>query len=515
MKKLIYLIGIICLIIVIVLNILFTAIMDNSEHITINNNTFFYSIGTILLGILIYVITNVIDKKYINLDNKKKKKILIIIMSIYAIANIVWIIVVRPPIVGDQIHACNLAQTFYNNNLEEFLPNLTYAGIPLKDYMQAHHQQISLAFVFSIFFRIIHFDLIEPLRVLNVIGSVAIVIALYKINEQLSKKYKTNKILLLTLILTFVSLPMLNTFIYGDTPSLALCLFSVYFMMKYTETKKLRYPITASIFTMIAYMMRMNCLIFIIATTIYLLLNLFKEITKVQWKENILKIVIIVMYIIIAIMPASIVKDYYLNKYGMDKNKQYPSSSYFLMAMEESWRGCGWYNEDIGNPALKDPDGKRQEYPEKIKARIKYFMENPNEAFDFYTKKLTSMWAENTYSAVRNNIVKENDAIQNITKPLEFYQKTLLMVTCICSLIALIQNRKNICIDVIFLLTIFIGGFSFHILWEAKSRYIIPYIVVLIPIASLSINETIKIIKNTFIKFFGKKLPKQIENKEI
>ena len=43
--------------------------------------------------------------------------------------------------------------------------------------------------------------------------------------------------------------------------------------------------------------------------------------------------------------------------------------------------------------------------------------------------------------------------------------------------------------DLIFLLTIFVGGFAFHILWEAKSRYIIPYIIVLIPIASICINK--------------------------
>ena len=56
-------------------------------------------------------------------------------------------------------------------------------------------------------------------------------------------------------------------------------------------------------------------------------------------------------------------------------------------------------------------------------------------------------------------------------------------------MIVLIQNRKNLSLDIIFLITIFIGGFAFHILWEAKSRYIIPYIVVLIPVASISIKK--------------------------
>lgn len=503
MKKLIYLIGIIDLIIVIALNIAFTATLDNSEHITITNNNFFYIIANVLFGIFIFVITNIIDKKYMNddLNNKKKKKFLIITISIYAIVNVIWVVAVRPPVVGDQIHACDLAQTFYNNNLEEFLPNMTYAGIPLSQYMQSYHQQISLAFVFSLFFRIIHFDGIEVLRILNVIGNVAIVVALYKIVQYLSQKYEANRIRLLFFIVTFFPLIMLSTFIYGDIPSLALCLFATYFMMKYTETKKIKYPIYSSIFTMFAYMMRMNSLIFIIATIIYLVLNLFKDITHKVWKENVINIAIIIIYVCISILPASFIQDYYLNKYNMDTDEEYPTISYFLMAMEESWRGYGWYNEDRGEFALKNIDKAKVEYVDEIKNRLKYFSKNKRYAFDFYVKKLASMWTENTYSSVRSNIIGENDPIENFSVPITFYEKTILIVICLCSCIFLIQNRKNLSIDIIFLITIFIGGFSFHILWEAKSRYIIPYIVVLIPVASLYINDMkiTKKIKKIFI----------------
>lgn len=511
MKKIIYIFGMISLIIIIALNIAFTATLDNSEHITITSNNFLYIIAIILFGIFIFVITNIIDKKYMNddLNYKKRKRFLIITISIYAIINIIWVIIIRPPIVGDQIHACNLAQTFYNNNLEEFLPNMTYAGISLSQYMQSYHQQISLAFVFSLFFRIIHFDGIGVLRILNIIGNVAIVVALYKIIQCLSQKYKVNKIRLLFFILTFIPLIMLSTFIYGDIPSLALCLFATYFMMKYTETKKLKYPIYSSIFTMFAYMMRMNSLIFIIATVIYLVLNLFKNITHKIWKEKIINIVIIIMYICISILPASFIQDFYLNKYNMKTDEEYPIISYFLMAMEESWRGCGWYNEDRGEFALKNIERAKVEYIDEIKDRLKYFYENKVYAFNFYVNKLASMWAENTYSSVRSNIIGENDPIEKFSQPITFYQKTILIVICLCSSIFLIQNRKNLSIDIIFLITIFIGGFSFHILWEAKSRYIIPYIVVLMPVGSLYINDIL--IKNKIKKVHTKLKNKFIE----
>lgn len=495
MKKIIYTLTIFFLIVIIILNVLFTSNLDTSEHIEINFNSLSYISGVIFLGTLLYLLTKLVNAYlYNNVISQEKekirKKLFIIFLAIYIVFNITWVIMVNPKVIGDSVHVCNLAQTFYRKNAEDFLNNTTYAGITLKQYMQAYPQQISLAFIFSIFFRIINFDIMEVLRVLNIISNILIVIALYKINNQLSKKYKINKVLLLTLILTFISIPMLSTYIYGDIPSLALCLFSTYFMMKYIETKKNIYPIFASVFTMVAYMMRMNSLIFIIATFIYLLSNFFMKIKKVNYKQNLLNILIIVAYIIVSIIPGLLVKKYYMNKYNLDKNKIYPNISYFLMAMEESTRGNGWYNEDIAIPALNNPENIKGEYFEKVKERLIYFLENPEYTFKFYAMKIASMWAENTYSAVNNNIINENNFWKDIVNPLTFYQKALLILICICSIMVLIQNRKDFSIDVIFLITIFIGGFLFHILWEAKSRYIIPYIVVLIPVASINIDLT-------------------------
>lgn len=488
MKKFISGMGTLFLAIVILLNVIYTANLDAGEHIKISPNSIFYVIGLLVVGVAIYWGTKKIND-YLYLNSKSKLRIYLFVGAflIYLIFMILWTLLVNPGIVGDSIHVANLAQTFYRNNVEEFLPNLTYAGIPLSEYMQAYSQQVSLSFVYSIFFRIIHFDLIHLLRILNVWGNIAIVFALYKITKQLGKHYQTNKVQLFVLILTFITLPILSTFVYGDVPSLALCLFSVYFMMRYTETKKIRYPIFASIFSMVAYMMRMNSLIFVIATVMYLAFCLIEGTTKRGWKQNLLQVAIILAYLVISILPSLLVNDYYLDKYGLDKNKAYPKISYFLMAMEESWRGNGWYNEGIGEPALKNPE-IGEEYKQRIKERLTYFSKNIGYTFDFYTKKLASMWAENTYAAVRSNIRNDNDPIEKMNQPVMFYQKVLLILSCFCSILVLIQNRNNLSWELIFLLTIFIGGFAFHILWEAKSRYIIPYVVILVPIASIAIK---------------------------
>ncbi len=521
MKKIIYFCGALCLGAVCILNILLTANLDSAEHITIKFNNIGYILGLILLGVSILLGTSYLDKILNENPTKFKTRLknilLIVLLTIYISFSIIWVINKRPGIGGDQIHVINFAQTIYRDDPNEFLPNLSYAGIPLSEYIQGYKQQIPLAFVYSIFFKIIHTDWIFSLRGLNVASNIFIVLALYKITKQLSKKHKTNKSLLLTLILTFISLPMLATFIYGDLPGLALSLFSVYYIMRYTETNKLRYGLISAIFAMFGYMMRMNSLIFIIATVIYLVLDLLKRVkeqkkgdadnnikedktlhksinesTKVikqdRLKSNLISLVMIITFIVISIVPASIVENHYMNKYGMDKTKAYPRVSFFLIGMSESHRANGWYREDLGEAALKNPIGVKEEYKGKIKDRLQYFVKNPGYTFKFYTDKIASMWTENTYSAVMNNKQGDDDKIVNMIEPLTFYQKVLLILTTLCSLIVLIQNRKNMSLEILFLITIFIGGFAFHILWEAKSRYIIPYIVALIPVACVKIK---------------------------
>ena len=479
MKKIIYFLGIVFLSSIIILNLKYTAFLDNSEHIIFYNNSWLFNLGIVLVVIVINYIVSIINKKLNKKERSIQKKIVIIALLIYLLVNILWVIFVNPKVVGDSVHVCNLAQIFYKNDYSEMLFNSTYIDVTLYEYMQAYIHQIPLAFIFSIIFRLIHFDIMEVLRIINIISNIAIVIGLYKIQLKLSSKYKTNMTLLFILILTFFTLPLLNTFIYGDIPSLALCIFAIYFIMCFTESHKMKY------FT---YMMRMNSLIFIIGIIIYMLLNLFSEWNQNNLKNNLKSISLIFIFMITSIVPAVIIINYYSNKYNLDNTKNYPTISYILMAMEESPRGNGWYNEEIAKEALLNPDKARDEYPKHIYNRISYFLENPSYTFEFYAKKVASMWTENTYSAIQNNIRSDSDYIKNLVKPIEFYQKALLVLICSSSLIVLIQNRKKLLLEIILLLTAFVGGFAFHILWEAKSRYIIPYIIILIPIASIHIN---------------------------
>jgi hypothetical protein len=75
------------------------------------------------------------------------------------------------------------------------------------------------------------------------------------------------------------------------------------------------------------------------------------------------------------------------------------------------------------------------------------------------------------------------------------YQKALINLIYGGGLIAVIKNRKNLNNECILLITIFIGGVLFHTMWEMKSRYTMPYVVMIIPIANIGIQEMAQKIK--------------------
>ena len=66
MKKIIYFFGVIFLSIIILLNIIYTATLDSSEHITITFNSLIYIAGLVIVGALLYFGSKLLDKYLYN-----------------------------------------------------------------------------------------------------------------------------------------------------------------------------------------------------------------------------------------------------------------------------------------------------------------------------------------------------------------------------------------------------------------------------------------------------------------
>ncbi len=502
-KRVILIIGLVMVFIVLLANIIFTAKLSRDEFISVGLNSFISLLATVLVAVAIYLVCSILKGKQIKI---RAKQILFgIFLFIYLVVQVVFICAkqeIEPQ--ADQSNTYIFAVAMKNGTIEQEINNgkMFDGESTNREYAERYKQQLTLAFVWQILFRIFNTDKFVLIEVFNVLGNFLTLFSIVFICKEFSKKYNINKYLAIILTGTFVSLIYLITFVYGDILGLGFSMLGVYFIMKYASSKKWYFALSSALCCCLAYMLRMNYLIFILAILIYLFLNLIdkssyadnesKDAKNINMKEIIKRIVVMLCFCVITFVPTSIIENYYCKKLNLSSNKSFQLTGFLYMGMSESALGPGWYRYDYAKSSFTNYEQANQEFKDGLKERVSYFLHNPKDAVEFYTKKICSMWAENTYaSTFYNKVYDEDEGLENQTETeiIRLYQKALVFIIFGCTIVALLQNRKKLSNEVILLLTIFIGGFLFHILWEAKSRYIIPYIIVLIPIASMELNK--------------------------
>lgn len=494
LEKIVLVIGVILLGIVSLLNILFVASIKNdwTEHVTISYVGILNSVIIFFMIIGIVTLSKYQPKFLSNKKDKKKLKVFYIvcfaiILLIYLVVQILWVKFRNLYPVADQKFVYEMAKYLHNKDLDSF-HSYDY-------YIKLYPHQITLVYLWKIIFDIFHSSNTLILQILNAIANCFTIVALYFIMKLFSKDYNVNIILGLFVSITSIVLPMLAIFIYGDEIGLALALWGVYFMMKYGKDNKFYNFIVSSLLLMISYLFRMNNLVVILAIICYLGIKVFeKEERKIDYIK---KIALILLFVLISLMPGTILKNVLNKKNNIATDRSFPVTGYFAMGMSETIRANGWYKDDLGKAAFDNVEIAKTMYKEVLDYRISTFKNSPKYFIKFYVKKIASMWCENTYGAMWTNqasMYEENDnernrkvdgILQNKSEKIYLYQKALMVILFVGALSALIKNRKNISDEMLLLLIIFIGGFLFHILWEAKSRYIITYVISLIPLMTV------------------------------
>lgn len=391
-----------------------------------------------------------------------------------------------------------------------------------KEYLTIHKHQIPLVVIYSKIFKIFRGS--EKIYwIYNIIFNLLSIYLMSKIADVLSNRLRVNWLIIFLTMVFFLPLQILVTFFYGDLPALTMSLLGVYYILKYTEqneTKKRnsKYMIFAAIAMMFAIIFRKNSMIIVIAQFMYLLFNSLDNIAKKkkeseriseetilrsqkeedefyeklekEEKSYIFKLLsLIFIFIIIIYIPPKILTNHMVEKYSLDERKPYPTVGYIFMGMMPSERANGWYSNLAGDPGRRDPNGAVDFYKRGIEKRIKEFASNPELIRKFYLTKSGSMWSENTYGSIWNYITLEEIDQTKHKKILEYEelisltQKAVIIYICIKGIIICVASLKSkyISNEIILLILIALGGYTFHMLWEAKSRYIIPYLVLMFP----------------------------------
>lgn len=436
----------------------------------------------LLAAFVIFVAAIAAADKYFGIK-KINSRVLLALLLVYTFAAAVFWISITQSIPGaDQLTVSKVALDFSKDN---------FAAFEKGNYLYMYPFQLGIAGLLEAVYRVSGGEAFWVYQYMNAFFVCFAFFCIYKITNILFKDGKTNNILLLLLFGCFPPI-MYCAFVYGNILSLTLCLFSVWMQLAYLETEKIRFAAAAVVGISLAVIVKNNSLIVLTAMSVLFLLSFLKS-------RKMANLLLLAFLILGSMLPSMLLNSFYESRSGIKINDGVPKIVWVAMGLQDGPLGHGWYNE-YSYTAYYDNNFDREktvlQAEESIEDSLAAFQKNPGYADSFFYEKSVSQWNDPTYQGFwvsRRHKQEYTDLAQgmffgqlheNTLSFMDGYQFVIVFGALCFVLIA----RKRIGGSQLILGIAILGGFLFHMVWEAKGQYVMPYFVMLIPYSAAGIS---------------------------
>ena len=451
--------------------------------------TLYYKQDNAILNIIFLIIFSIVILILVKYLKKiiSVKRLVLLVMIYTFIISILFAILRRDYVQFDPFHVIDQANNFIREN---------YSGLDKGDnYLYIYSHQITTVFIFQIILSLFG----RATFILYIMQSFSIsfiIFMLYKISNILFDDEDTNYIVVILGALCF-PLIFYVAFVYGLLPGMFLTLVAYYYFIKYTKEKHWYQLVISALSINLAILLIGNNLIHLLAifavAVIYFIRNK-------DWKI----IVFILSCVFLMSASKSVITNYYEVKSQKEIAEGVPKITWIAMGMQEGEREAGWWNRfnyDIMPEEEYDEKRITEISKTSMKQRLNVFRDNPKYALDFYQRKYENQFIEPTFQSLLVTAPQRNFSNETTLEKirdffvkqiyfnhthtvLEFIMKVFQVFVYLFTFVfaVVMYKRKNEFFAIIPIA--FIGGTLFNIIWEAKSRYIFPYFVFLIPLSA-------------------------------
>ncbi len=423
---------------------------------------------------------------------KMSLKLEILILSVWVIlSGSIWVISSQVAPTFDSWQVADAAVQAANDNLG-FMEYAYFSYYPFQlGYVLLNEM---LTRIYQLFAEVKNLLFLEIMNVLFLAGIYDGILVLNK------KIFQDERIHQLTFLLFLFSIqPVIScSFIYGIYPGLLCAVWAIVFEAEYLRTEKIRFVLLSSILIALAYLIKPNYLICLIAMMIVAAVKLISSLKQPKIAA-VCGAYILMSCCLSFSLPGTVVR-FYESRSGICLKNSLPMISYISMGLSESDSAPGWYNENhtLGNFHNHDcnTEAAAEASREHIKDRLKTFSENTHYRDEFFYKKFVSQWNETSYQSIWNNKVREQyqekknpakwictDGEKSAKGYMDIYAQfifTGVLLGCVACF------RKKKLMQIIFPLIV-IGGMMYHLLSESKSQYAIPYYILMTGFAAVGI----------------------------
>ena len=294
-------------------------------------------------------------------------------------------------------------------------------------------------------------------------------------------------------IMGCVPLICYTSWVYGDLPSIFFAMLAAWLVLRWQNCLRKGYLAGMVAASVMAVLVRKNSMILLIALIV---LTLVYVIDSRKWQIVIAAALAVAMSFL---AYQGIYKMYEIRS-GYEHSDGLPVNSWIAMGMMEKGDCCGWYDsgvKDIMYATDCSCDETKEIMAGIIEERFHTFTDDPKYAVLFFRKKILSQWNEPLYQSIyfsaknlRNDLLEPGSFLEGIYNRPEVHDKVFWFADLMQALVYfgmllyyLFAVRKDTQPFAYLLAVTIIGGFFFSILWEAKTRYIFPYYVMMYPLA--------------------------------
>lgn len=374
-----------------------------------------------------------------------------------------------------------------------------FSGLQEPNYLTRCLHQLGLVTFHRIMFYFFGYGNYMAFQFFNALLVPVLILSGCHIVRKLSDNNGRAEIYYLVLVGTCFPLYAYTAFVYGELSSTALVLLAAWIMLscleKFTVLKLIGLAVTVGL----AVQFRRNVLIILIAFGIVIFIKLLQK-----WN---LKVFLTGCSILLGVfLFQASVEGIYKDVRNPDA-KQIPAILYIAMGFHDTYGYPGWndfyqhntFAESGDNVEVASEEGKAD-----IRESMERFFKDPAYMLYFFQYKINTQWQAPMYQsiAMNNYIVREQSSLVRMIyekalpgRLIKLYMKAFQFFLYGCIFLWLILGfKKEIPLEKYVLLIAVFGGFLFTVIWEAKTRYVFPYMLLMLPYFGMGMQELMTVL---------------------
>lgn len=455
-----------------------TAYMSNDDsEITyyLHSPIFIFALYTLLALILLFIAYRVLSIKI------SERLFFRGVLCLVLLCCVVLCTTTYAAVMADQSEVYRIAQNFVAGDYSDFGTG-TYLGL--------YPQQDGIILIVSLLYRLFGRLTVVAFRLCNCLF---VLLLLYVLHEICRDLFHSDQVCYVYDLLALFCFPLFlyTTFFYGNIISTTLCALAIFMQMRYFHRGKKRYMVICAASTALAIMIKSNSLICFVAIIPQYLFHIDKQ---VRWRLAGIGL------ILAAHVGLSLGVDLYFQSVtGVKAPDGLPKTSWIGMGLRDGPMASGWYRQDypdIFSQSGFDADVANEKYTASIKNSVQTFINDPGYAVSFFAHKTASQWNNPSFQGfwiqrhrqsigICDRFIDDGTAGRNL---LNNFMDIYEFLVYGGSLLALILLRRNWKTGDHTIILAFVGGFLFHLVWEAKGQYALQYFVMLLPYAAYGIT---------------------------